>query len=215
MNRLLTIAATVAVAVSITHFAVGQQASQNHYRSAALPPAGNFRSREWRPSYSRPDARAPQSVLRNYNDVDSWNDGAAPARAAGSSNPRGYYPASHQTSLNAQTLSREPTYFEQAGGISASFSSSDLWEVESDQNFLVGDIFGVGINECCDEWANHCPCLELTNSRSKCRCTNPYRTKQEPCRDGYRINPADCNGCNRSARRSTVSEYFHPEQYRR
>jgi hypothetical protein len=40
---------------------------------------------------------------------------------------------------------------------------------------VTGDIFGVCREGLCDEWYGHCACLELTNSRSNCECTNARR----------------------------------------
>lgn len=80
--------------------------------------------------------------------------------------------------------------------------------------FVNGNIFGICREECCDEWAGHCPCLELTNWRSNCECTNPRRAHWGRARGGaqFRSSPisdSDCPSCNRTARQ-TVSEYFHP-----
>ncbi len=80
--------------------------------------------------------------------------------------------------------------------------------------FLLGNIFGLSSEDCCDEWAGHCRCLELTNLRSNCECTNPHRTKQRvPEHSLDTANSAD-DGFDRTADRKTVSEYFHPRRFR-
>ncbi len=80
--------------------------------------------------------------------------------------------------------------------------------------YVNGNIFGVGRNECCDEWAGHCQCLELTNSRSNCECTNPYRTKRPQPQRVRAYSDCGFSDCDRSAEGSTISDYFHPKTRR-
>lgn len=97
--------------------------------------------------------------------------------------------------------------------------------------FVNGDIFGVSKEECCDEWVGHCECLELTNSRSNCECTNPRRAHWgQGCATGNCFDTGGCSSCSdcghspeyyssarrnsnlRSASRTPVSDYFHPRR---
>ena len=80
--------------------------------------------------------------------------------------------------------------------------------------FLFGNIFGITSDECCDEWAGHCRCLELTNLRSNCECTNPHRTKAAV--PEHSLDSTNTSGArlNRTSDRKTISDYFHPRRFR-
>lgn len=80
--------------------------------------------------------------------------------------------------------------------------------------FLFGNIFGITSDECCDEWAGHCRCLELTNLRSNCQCTNPHRTKPRVPEHSLDSTSSSGTGEDRISGRKTVSDYFHPRRLR-
>ena len=98
--------------------------------------------------------------------------------------------------------------------------------------YVTGDIFGICREGICDEWYGHCACLELTNSRSNCECTNKRRAHWG-LSDSVHGGCSSCSSCDdggwygyspgydqheihetspRTARRRTVSEYFHPKR---
>lgn len=242
MKKFLMAAVVAIVTVSITDYAVCQydQYSGDRYpadRVARLPASansGHYRGRDWRPRYPQ---NPTASIAQNYSDSAPWNAQGPPLNYSNASvSPRNVAPslAPPQTeffpSVNTRSVvTREPmltsmpfqesSFFQGSGSFGnrtgGSKAFSNPWSPSGSTPFINGNIFGVGDDECCDEWANHCPCLELTNGRSNCDCSNPYRSNNEPCRHGYRQNQTDCQGCDRSASRSTVSDYFHPGQSRR
>ena len=175
---------------------------------------------EWRPRFSQIDSRL-QSAAQPES-ANSWTFQEPTLNPSLNYPSNGalvgdYYPELSQQSV-VEPSSQQAAAFQNSGDLSHSsqaLGAAGPWQRSGYTPFVSGNIFGIGQGDYCDEWANHCPCLELTNSRSNCGCTNPYRTKNEPCRDGYRVNRTDCQGCSRSARRSTISEYFHPETNRR
>ena len=84
--------------------------------------------------------------------------------------------------------------------------------------FVVGDIFGVSRAECCDEWLGHCDCLELTNSRSNCECTNQRRAHWG---QGSGVGCSSCESSagggqfySHTASRTPISDYFHGSKRR-
>ncbi len=80
--------------------------------------------------------------------------------------------------------------------------------------YVTGDIFGVPANQCCDEWKGHCECLQLTNSRRRCDCSNPRRRHwgQSDCASGSCnewVADRDYYHAGATASRTPVSDYFH------
>lgn len=76
-----------------------------------------------------------------------------------------------------------------------------------------GDIFGISSSECCDEWAAHCDCLELTSTISNCECDNPRRAHWARGNGlvDSRGGGCGCESCSRSngSSQGSVSDYFH------
>lgn len=86
-------------------------------------------------------------------------------------------------------------------------STNKVWGNGFYQN-VTGDIFGVSADrDCCDEWAGHCACLELTSSQSNCECTNPRRAHW--ANGNGRGGGGGCESCSRSQAGGSVSDYFH------
>ena len=84
--------------------------------------------------------------------------------------------------------------------------------------YVTGDIFGVSRHELCDEWEGHCECLELTSSRSNCRCDYPRCNQRGQCY-GAASGCQDCNYAGdqsyfESGSRTPVSDYFHANRRR-
>lgn len=76
---------------------------------------------------------------------------------------------------------------------------------------VTGDVFGVSRRDCCDEWAGHCACLELTSTHSNCECTNPRRAHWANGNGrGGSGGGSGCESCSGSASGGSVSNYFHP-----
>ncbi len=96
---------------------------------------------------------------------------------------------------------------EYSNGLSNSDTEANKDYRAGDYPFLFGDVFGIGKFDCCDEWADHCPCLETTNALSACACTNPHRTRQSSYagyywreRSGRRDVPVERRPANESNR---------------
>ena len=60
--------------------------------------------------------------------------------------------------------------------------------------YVTGDIFGLSREGICDEWFGLLPCLELTNSRSNCECTNSRRAHWG-LSDSIHDVSGGCNSC--------------------
>lgn len=134
-----------------------------------------------------------------------------------------YYPAQDRRSPEFDQMSRQPA--RQTFSAPAPQTQPRDWNpvgyaqtYQEDHGyypFVVGDIFGVNRDEICDEWKGHCACLELTNWRSNCGCTNSRRGS---CgQEAY-----ECESCfdgggeaySYSASRTPVSDYFRSNKRR-
>jgi len=222
------------VVVAMMIFSFGSKASCQQWqhpqtaRTANLPPVPN----QWVTSH---DGRQPilsgnyshGPYAERFSDASGWPSQAISGPVP-NQDPRRIISAPNSAQIfNSDFEMMGQPMPSDADNRSAAFSGdrpgsygTRSWEEYGAGPYVMGDIFSVGRSDYCDEWANHCDCLELTNSRSNCGCTNPFRSKSEPCRHGYRANQASCDGCQaangscqdcaRSAKRSSVSEYFHP-----
>jgi len=203
----------IAIFVSLTSVllftsaAVAQQnrtsaRGQQQYRSSFVrPPARSFRvsmnprqfaSQQVPQSVISSDFQAAGSSASWQPEGNFWVEGGMQGSGSG-----------FETASNFHPAGRSRAEFENR----FADSTNKSWGNGFYQN-VTGNVFGVSKHECCDEWAGHCACLELTSTHSNCECTNPRRAHWGNG-NGRSGSGSGCQSCGPSQSNNSVSDYFH------